>query len=154
MNIKILSILTILIISATVAYSHECTHQCEYPQKPGYIKQRQMDKVLDERLNLSQEQKDKLRKNRSQHQKEMSKILENMEEKHIKIRDVYYSGIPKFQADVKTAPMKAELVILKQNADKLRQEHRKSFENILTPEQRSEFQNFKKELNSKRQIQK
>ncbi|MBR5304089.1 MAG: Spy/CpxP family protein refolding chaperone [Candidatus Gastranaerophilales bacterium] len=148
MNIKILSIIAILLINTSSVFAHNCIHN-RYPQKPGYIKQRQMDKAINERLNLSSQQIDELKKNRLHHQKEMGKILENMEDKHTKIRNVYYSGIPKFQADVKTAPMKAELVILKQNADKLRQEHRKSFENILTPEQRNEFQTIIKEMHSK-----
>ena len=104
---------------------------------------------MDEKLQLSEEQKEELRKNRANFQKEMKKIVNAMEEKHIQIRDIYYSGIPKFQADIKTAPMKAELVILKQNADKLRKEHRKTFENILTEEQKAAFELLKKEKHSK-----
>lgn len=148
MNAKLLTILFILFLSVSSVYAHDCVHT-KYPQKPNYIKQKQMDRMIDERLNLSSQQKSELRKNRSNYQKEMGKILENMENKHIQIRDVYYSGIPKIQADVKTAPMKAELVILKQNADKLRQGHRKSFENILTPEQKIEFQSIKNDFKSK-----
>lgn len=149
MKIKILFILTIFTMSISSVLAHECAHD-KIPHKPAFKEQRKMDKLINDRLNLSQEQQEQLRKNRTQHRKEMDKILKNMEEKHIKIRDVYYSGIPKFQADVKTAPMKAELVILKQNANKLRQDHRRSFENILTPEQKNEFQNLKKELHAKK----
>ena len=82
----------------------------------------------------------------------MNKIIKKMQELHDKIRNVYLTGIPKFQADIKTAPLKAELVLLKQQADKLRIEHRKNFENILTPEQKAKFQMLKKEMHSKNQI--
>lgn len=149
MKIKILPILFILFLNAQFVYAHNCPY-CEYNNRPNYIKQKQIDKMLDERLKLTDEQKDVLRKNRSIHQKEMNKILADMEKKHTQIRDIYYSGIPKFQADIKTAPMKAELYILKQNADKLRIEHRKTFENILSDEQKIEFELIKKQRAQKR----
>ena len=79
----------------------------------------------------------------------MEKIIKEMKKKHEAIRNVYLSGIPKFQADVKTAPYKAELVILKQNANKLRQKNRKNFESILTTEQKAEFQILKQEFSKK-----
>lgn len=144
---KIMTLLTITLISSNIAFAHDCDKHIPY--KPTFKEQRQMDKMLDERLNLTNTQQEQLRKNRSEHRKQMDNIIENMEIQHKKIRDVYYSGIPKFQADLKTAPMKAELVILKQNADKLRQENRKKFEQILTQEQKVEFEKFKKEMHEK-----
>lgn len=149
MKVKILLILAIIFTTSSHVFAHDCIHE-KIPQKTTYKEQKQRDKYLDDRLQLSEEQKSELRKNRAHFQKEMRKIVENMEDVHIEIRNVYYSGIPKFQADIKTAPMKAELVILKQNADKLRKEHRKTFESILTPEQKTEFQNFQKEIHSKK----
>jgi Spy/CpxP family protein refolding chaperone len=142
-----LTILTIIFLANCTAYAHDCNKII--PQKPTFKERRQMDRMLDERLNLTSEQQEQLRKNRSEHRKQMDNIIENMEYQHKKIRDVYYSGIPKFQADIKTAPMKAELVILKQNADKLRQENRKNFEQILTQEQKVEFAKLKKEMHEK-----
>lgn len=141
---KILTLMTIIMLTNCTVQAHDCDK--EIPHKPTFKERRQMDKMLDERLNLTDEQQEQLRKNRAEHRKQMDNIIENMEIQHKKIRDVYYSGIPKFQADLKTAPMKAELVILKQNADKLRQENRKNFEQILTQEQKVEFEKFKKEM--------
>lgn len=148
MNKNIIIIMSIILIYSNSVFAHDCNKQI--PHKPTFKQQRQMDKILDERLNLTEEQQEQLRKNRAIHRKQMDNVIKNMEIQHRKIRDVYYSGIPKFQADLKTAPMKAELVILKQNADKLRQENRKNFEQILTQEQRVEFEKFKKEMHEKR----
>lgn len=141
---KILTILAIILICFNSAYAIECGNKEEF-QKPTFKEQRRIDGFLDERLNLTIQQKEELKKARAQHRKEMEKIVKKMQELRDKIRDVYMTGIPQFQADLKTAPMKAELVLLKQNADRLRQEHRKTFESILTPEQRAEFDQIKKE---------
>lgn len=142
---NLLTISMALIISTTYVQAHEFnTHKM--PHKPSFKEKRQMDTLLNERLNLSQEQQEQIKKNRADHKKEMSKIIDKMQELHDKIRNVYYSGIPKFQADIKTATMKAELVLLKQNADKLRLEHRKKFESILNEDQKIKFKEIRKEL--------
>ena len=138
---KLLSLLTILFITTSIA-SAQHNHK-NIPQKLTFKERRQIESYLNEKLSLTEEQQDQLRKNRIIHRKKMNEIVEKMETLHFKIRDVYYSGIPKLQADLKTAPMKAELVLLKQNADKLRQENRKNFQKILTPEQKIKFEELK-----------
>ena len=148
MKAKIISVLSILIVLSASVQAHECYNK-DIPSKPSFIQQKKMDNLLNERLQLTQEQQEQLRKNRSESRKEMEKIIKEMKKKHEAIRNVYLSGIPKFQADVKTAPYKAELVILKQNANKLRQKNRKNFESILTTEQKAEFQILRQEFSKK-----
>lgn len=143
-------ILVNIIISLLIFAPVCLAHVGEPPSKPTFKQQREFDKMLDNRLKLTQEQKEQLKANRIKHFKEMDKIVSRMQVLHDKIRNVYLTGIPPFQADLKTAPYKAELVLLKQNVDKLKQEHRKSFENILTQEQKLEFEKIKKELALKR----
>lgn len=149
MNKKIIIILAILFLTTTV-FAQPCPNG-DIPRKPTFKEKREFDKLINEKLNLTQEQQETLKKNRSKHIKEMEKIVDDMQKLHDKIRDIYLTGIPKFQADLKSAPMKAELVMLKQNADKLRLEHRKSFEAILTPEQKTIFKQMLKEPNLNRQ---
>ena len=121
------------------------------PHKPTHKEQKEFDKMLDERLNLTSEQKNYIKTNRSKHIKEMERTISKMENLHTKIKNVYLLGIPKYQADLRTAPYKAELALLKQNAQKQKAENRKNFENILTKEQRVEFEKIKKERMQKRQ---
>lgn len=148
---NILTILTIIFITQTSIQAHEC-HDGFAPKKPTFQEQRKMEAFLNEKLNLTQDQQEQLDKNRSQHRKEMSKVIKKMETQHDKIKEIYMIGIPKYQADIRTAPMKAELVKLKQEADKLRLEYRKSFENTLNEEQKIKFENLKKDMiNSKNQ---
>ena len=144
MSKKFFILLTTIIISTANVLAHECHHE-EF-QKSTFKQKVEINAQLNERLNLTSQQQAQLRKNRAEYRKNINDIIEKMEKLHLNIRDIYYSGIPKFQADLKTASMKTELVLLKQNANKLREEHRKNFIKILTPEQKIEFQNFKKEL--------
>ena len=121
------------------------------PPKPGYQEQKEFDRMLDDRLKLTDEQKKYIKTQRPKHIKDMEKRILEMEHLHKKIKEVYMLGLPKYQADIKTASMKDELAILKQNADKQKLENRKNFENILTKEQKIEFEKIKKELELKRQ---
>ena len=146
---KILTTLTIIFIATLSTQAYECPKK-DIPRQPTFKEQRQFDKLLNEKLNLTEKQQEELKKNRANHRREMKKIVDKMQKLHDDIRDVYLTGIPKFQADLKTAPMKAQLVSLKQSANKLRAEHRKAFENVLTPEQKAQFELLKKEKQIKK----
>ncbi len=140
MKNKIFILILIFIFTPVFALAH-------YPKEPPKIKDlKQFDKELAIRLNLTDEQLKILRKNKAKNIKAMEDTIDKMESVRKKIRNIYIIGIPKYQADIRTAPMKMELVLLKQNADKIREENRKNFESILTPEQKKEFEQFKKEL--------
>ena len=144
--IKLMAFSILLSINAMAHPECNCNKH-----KPTFKERKEIDNILESRLKLTEEQKNYIDKNRPIHQKEMEKIIDKMQKLHNEIRDVYLSGIPKFQADLKTAPQKAELVILKQNADKMKQEHRKNFENILNEEQKIEFEKIKKEYSPKKE---
>ena len=118
-----------------------------YPKEPPKMRDlKELDKEISTRLNLTDEQLKILRKNKTKNIKSMEETISKMESVRKKIKNVYIIGIPKYQADIRTAPMKMELVLLKQNADKIRYENRKNFESILTPEQKKEFEQIRKEL--------
>ena len=120
---------------------HDFAHK--KPTKQDFKK---MDKFIEQRLNLSDEQIKILKSKRQKNIKELEKIIAKMEINHKKIRDIYLLGLPKYQADIKSAPYKMELVMLKQNADSIRNQNRKEFEAILTNEQKAEFKKLKNEL--------
>ena len=144
-------LLILTIISTTLICSAQ-DFAIRKPHKPTLQERRQFDKMLDERLNLTQEQKNYIKQNRPKHIKEMERTVSEMEKLHTKIKNIYLLGIPKYQADLRTAPYKAELAILKQNAQKQKMQNRKNFENILTKEQKIEFEKIKKERVQKRQL--
>ncbi len=137
-------LITILLLLSLAGYCNQFQHT------PTTKEQKNFDKIMDERLNLTQEQKNYIKANRAKHFKEMEKTISKMESLHKKIKNVYIIGIPKYQADLRTAPYKAELALLSQNARKQRAQFRKNFESILTPEQKIEFEQMKKEFAQKR----
>ena len=108
-------------------------------------RQKQFDSMLETRLNLTDSQKQFINTNRPIKRKEMQQTLDKMQDIHSKIKETY-STQPKYQADIITAPMKTELAILKQNADKQKARNRREFENILDKDQRVEFEKIKKEF--------
>ena len=148
MKNNLIAIFTLLFLLSSYALAQNNT-PCPV-HKPGVKEQKQFDYMLNQRLQLTNEQKEYIKQNRSKHVKEMQKTISEMENLRKKINDVYLLGIPKFQADIRTAPYKAELAILKQNAQKQKEENRKNFENILTKEQKAEFEKMKKEHQKQR----
>ena len=132
MKTKILILISIMLCSFTLAH----------PPTPK--EQKQLDNMLDKRLNFTQEQKTQMDKTRAKHLEQMKTTVGKMQDIHDKIKDTYEQK-PKYQADIQTAPMKAELAILKQTAQKQKAQNRKDFENILTPSQKIEFEKIKQE---------
>ncbi len=113
-------------------------------------KAEEFNKMLETRLNLTQEQINTIEKNRKKYRKEMQKVFNDMRKEQKAIRDVYMTGIPEYQAKVKTSASKAKLALLKQKADTLREENLKNFEAVLTQEQKTEFEKIKTEMKEKR----
>ncbi len=105
--------------------------------------------MIDSRLNLTDEQKEILKKNRQNNKKEIRKILNKMEKLTKEIKSIYLSSNSKLEADIKSSTKKMQLVLLKQEADNLRKKHREEFEKILTQNQKSEFEKIKNEFKSK-----
>lgn len=139
-------ILFVLILTLIVTVSDTMAQDYIYAKKTDIKSFKAIDKVLEERLNLTDEQIKYLKSNRQKKLKEMEKIISKMETTHKKIRNIYMLGIPKYQADIKSSPYKMELVLLKQNADLIRAQNRKNFEAILTPEQKTELKKVRQEM--------
>ena len=138
---KIICLFAIVILSLTSVMAQECNFK-----RPDIKELRKIDKLLNDRLNFTPEQKVEIRKNHTKFKHKMDKVIDEMQSEHEKIRDIYLSGIPPFQAQLKSAPHKAKLVLLKQEADNLRKENRKQFEQLLDENQKAEFEKIKIEL--------
>ena len=67
-----------------------------------------------------------------------------------KIKYIYITQTNKIEADIKSTPLKIELALLKQQADKIRLQSRKNFENTLDNTQKIEFEKIKEELHNKK----
>ncbi len=140
---KYLLIFTFFISLMNVVVAHP---YFDMPTKESIKRECKMDEYLDSRLHFTQQQKDYIKHNRQKYKKDMEKIVKEMQQCHDRIFEVYMTGLPRYQTDLRTAPDKAMLVILKQNAKRTKENHIKSFEAILTNEQKIEFQKIRKEF--------
>ncbi len=111
---------------------------------------KKFDEMIAKRLNLTDEQKTKIAKDKKKNQKELQKIFNEMKKEQREIRNVYLTGIPKYQADIRTSASKAKLALLAQKAKAIREENRKNFESVLTPEQKIEFEKIMQEMREKK----
>lgn len=113
-------------------------------------RQQKIDRILDERLHLTEDQKVKLEENRKQYREEMAKTIQQMEFLRRRIKHIYLTETNKLEANFKATPLKIELALLKQEANRIRLQSRKNFENTLNESQRTEFQKIKDELHNKK----
>lgn len=146
----ILNLMVILafLTPAVIAQENSCP-KAPLSSQEQIKKQKEIDEMLKVRLSLTKEQIAYINQNRPKRQKEFEAVFLKMQTLHAKIKKAY-EQMPKFQADLLTAPMKTELAMLKQNIQNLKQENRKNFENILNPEQKAEFEIIKKEFAAKK----
>lgn len=147
MKSKLTIYLIMLLISANVVFA---VHNFDIPSKESIKRESKIDEYLDTRLHFTRDQKTFIKQNRQMYRKEMEATVKQMQSVHDEIRNVYMTGIPKYQADFKTATKKAQLVVLKQNIRHIKEERRKAFESILDKEQKAEFEKIKKEFAEKR----
>ena len=147
---KLTKVITVLLLMTLIQFANAQQFEHIKPHKPTLKEQKQFDKMIDERLHLTDEQKAQIKSNRAKHLKNMQKTISKMEALHKKIKNVYMLGLPKYQAELRIAPYKTELALLKQEAKRQRAEYHKNFENILTKEQKTEFEKMKKEHIQKR----
>ena len=143
-------ILLLFIFFSTSAFAHDGMQKQKYQTRIDMTEAKKVDAMLEERLLLTEEQKVQIRKNHTKFKKELEKVFEQMRREQKYIRNVYLTGIPPYQANIRTSASKAKLLVLKQKAENLRDENRKNFEKILTPEQKIEFEKIKLELRAKR----
>lgn len=127
-----------------------CEAKTYVPHQFSAKQQKEFDQKLDDRLHFTDEQKELIKKNRESYQKDVKKNMSKMSDLHKKIKNVYLLGLPKYQTDIRTAGYKAELAIISQEVSKRRKEYRKSFLEILTEEQKAEYELMKKEMIQKR----
>lgn len=150
MKKQITCLIAFICLFMPLCFAHPNHKEYAAGKQPSQKQIKNFDALLDSRLHLTKEQKELLKQNRAKRHKDMKKVVSRMQELKEKIRNVYLTGIPPFQAELRTAPYKAELVILKQKINIIREERRIEFENTLNQEQKIEFEKFKKELAQKR----
>lgn len=147
-------IVTALMLSTAITYAAEkqppkkpdCP--CTKPMPPKHDGQRppKMERPnIEERLNLTEEQKQKAHEIRMNGHEKMKPVFAKMQAKKQEIKKVTESDLSQEQKDSALTILKEELQTIKAEAKTIRTENRKEFEAILTPEQKAEFEKIKQE---------
>ena len=124
--------------NSTPQVEKTCTCKKNKPVKPKFN--------LDEKLKLTEEQKKQAHDIRMDGHKKIKPVFEKIKTTNEEIKKVHESDLSAEQKDKKICALEKELLTLKQQARRIRIENTKQFEAILTPEQKTEFENMKKEF--------
>ena len=101
---------------------------------------------FEKRLNLTEEQKQTIEANKIKDREKMAPIMKEIREKQKSFKAIdENANLTAEQKQKEKQQVKAEIKALKAQADKYRQDNMKSFENVLTPQQKAEFEKIKKE---------
>lgn len=139
--------------AATAATDTKTQTPCEKKMSPKDFKDAQKHKKmdrpdrpnLDDRLKLTEDQKQKAHDLRMQGHKKMKPVFEKMRAKKDEIKKIEASNLSQDKKDKKIEAIKNDIKNLKIEARKIRMENTKQFEAILTPEQKAEFEKVKQE---------
>lgn len=102
---------------------------------------------FEKRLNLTEAQKEKIKKNHEADRAKMEPIMQKLHEKEkakFEIIKQYEESNPELQK------LNKEIKVLKEQRHKLMEQNKKAFESILTKEQKAELEKMKAERKNKK----
>lgn len=117
--------------------------KCAHPSREN------MRKQFEQRLNLSEKQKEKAKAIHNQGREEIKPIMIKIQQKHKEIEMVRMSKTVKKMQDEQIAQINAEIQDLEKQAHEIRKKNSKEFERILTKKQKAELEVMKAEGRAK-----
>lgn len=152
---SLLLLATILTISGTVVYAEQTeapktnTTTQQQNEKCNHPSRDDMRKQFEQRLNLTDKQKEKAKAIHNQGREEMKPIMIKIQQKHKEIEMVRMSKTVKKMQDEKISQLNAEIQELEKQAHEIRKKNSKEFERILTKKQKAELEVMKAEGRAK-----
>lgn len=142
---KILSFALLTIMLAISCYSSQAFAN-NNPTKLSECQTReQMRQAFEQRLNLTEKQKEKARAIHQKGKEQMKPIIAQIKEKKREIEAVKLSRIVERDQQERIAQLQEEIKALKKQAHEIRKENSKEFEKILNRKQRAELKQMKAE---------
>ncbi len=153
----VLAGITAFLLSSTMSIAQAAENASTAPQKPAQTecqKQKRPDfkrpphkgPNLDEQLNLTEAQKQQAKQIRMNGHEKIKPTMEKMKAKHEEIKKIKEdTTLTQEEKAKKIEPLKADLKKLKLEAKTIRQDNMKEFEAILTADQKTKFEQIKKD---------
>jgi Spy/CpxP family protein refolding chaperone len=105
----------------------------------------QMKKQFEERLKLTDKQKEKAKKLHEKGRAEMEPVMTQMKAKYSELRALEQSNLSEDEKDKKIDQLKTEIKALDKQAKELRKKNSEDFEKILNKNQKAELDKMKAE---------
>lgn len=142
-------ILTILFITATLTFGYQTVTAKEQPaaQQNSVMRpsREQMRKEFEQRLNLSDKQKEKARQLHKQGREQMKPVIMQIELKRQEIETVKLSRIAEKMQQERITQINAEIKELEKQAQEIRKKNSQEFEKLLNKKQKAELEKMKAE---------
>lgn len=152
---KTLILMTILALSTTTVFAGNTTTKTTDKQAPAQFEKpnpmgpppefrgKDFRKAeFEKRLNLTEKQKTQINKNREADRKQIQPIMEKIRQKEMAKREI----IKKYEStDPDLIKLNKEINNLRAQKHKIMEKNRKSFESLLTTQQKAELQKMKEE---------
>ncbi len=146
---KILVLLLAFYLSSVTfqAKIPEDTMKNRPPMPPRMTEQErvQRESAFEQRLGLTEEQKQKSKELRLEGRDKIKPVIEKMKSREAEIEMVKKSKLSQQEQENKLNSLNADLKTLRKQAHDIRVENMKSFEEILTPEQKQTLKEMKQE---------
>ncbi len=144
-NTFLLLILTIITVTGTLPV---CAQQPAAPAQSVMYKhpsKEQMRKQFEERLNLTEKQKEKAKAIHKQGRDEIRPVIMQIEAKRQEIQTVKLTRISERAQKERIDQLNSEIKELEKQAQEIRKKNSQEFENILNKKQRAELEKMKAE---------
>ena len=147
---SLLLLVSILTISGTSVYAEKneppkTEQKQEQINKVEHPSKEEMKKQFEQRLNLSEKQKEKAKTIHQQGREEMAPIMAQIKQKHQEIEMVKMSKMATKMQEEKIAQLTTEIQTLEKQAHEIRKKNSKEFEKILNKKQKAELEVMKAE---------
>lgn len=146
---KILVLLLAVYLSSVTVQAKipEDTMKNRPPMPPRMTEQEraQRESAFEQRLGLTEEQKQKSKELRLEGRDKIKPVIEKMKSREAEIEMVKKSKLSQQEQENKLNSLNADLKSLRKQAHDIRVENMKSFEEILTPEQKQTLKEMKQE---------
>ena len=146
----VLSAISTMILSQSITYAATAPAADQQPnvkteQTKVCPKKMPERPKLDDRLNLTEEQRQKAHEIRMKGHEQIKPVFEQIKAKKQEIKEIKMSNLSEEKKQKKIEPLKNDLRKLKTEVRKIHEENMKEFEAILTPEQKAEFEKIKQQ---------
>ena len=148
---SLLLLASVLTISTTSVYAQKAEEtktdatQQQTIEKNEVPTKEEMKKQFEQRLNLSDKQKEKAKTIHNQGREEMKPIMIQIQQKHKEIEMVKMSRMAEKMQQEKIAQLTTEIQTLEKQAHEIRKKNSKEFERILNKKQKEELETMKAE---------